>query len=186
MRNGRETLIPCHMPTKMARFLSSDKLAYVCTTNPEKKPFISPVFFAWNFGSNKCEIGFCSSRKSKFVNNLLNNPFLSLTVDEKHPSDTLGNHGIMVDGFVEFYTDSLHSSKMIDQLRNKYARYKKYKSFQRLMARFDVTIYVRITKVVHWRGPFFSRHTCPIHADLEDFGVGHWKEVLKSNIKTSI
>lgn len=174
------------MPTEMAHFLSSDKLAYICTIDTENKPLVSPVFFVWNFGSNKCEIGFCSSRKSKFINNLLNNPFLSLTIDEKHPSDTLGNQGIMVDGFVEFYTDSHHSSKMIDDLRSKYARYKNYKSFQKLLARFDVIIYVRITNVVHWRGPFFSRHACPIHADLEAFGVGHWKEILKNNIKTSI
>jgi hypothetical protein len=105
----------------------------------------------------------------------------SLTVDEKHPSESIKNRGIMVDAFAELSTDVQHCKQLIESLTQKYSQYKGQDEFQSTFDSLNVVVFGRITKIVHWQGPFFSRHICPINMDLATMAGKRWKKILQSH-----
>lgn len=185
MQNGSNSSISCHKPPRnMRHFLLSDYLAYICTTNRNRKPHVSPSLFYWNLGSLKCEITFGQPKESQLIRNLRQIPVFSLTIDEKHPSESLKNRGIMVNAFAELSTDLQHCTQLIESLAQKYSQYQDQDEFQRFFDSLDVVVFGRITKIVHWQGPFFSRHICPINMDLATMAGKGWKKILQSHTAT--
>lgn len=168
----------------MIYFLLSDNLAYICTTNRHRQPLVSPSLFYWSLGSLKCEIAFAQPKESHLIRNLRQIPVFSLTVDEKHPSEPIKNRGIMLDAFAELSTDVQHRKQLIESLTQKYSQYQDQDGFHRFFDSLEVVVFGRITKIVHWQGPFFSRHICPINKDLAKMAVRRWKKILQSHTAT--
>ncbi|MFX0115725.1 MAG: hypothetical protein ACFFB3_14340 [Candidatus Hodarchaeota archaeon] len=115
------------------------------------------------------------------ISNLRQIPAFSLTIDEKHPSESLKNRGIMVDAFAELSDDLDHRSQLIGNLTQKYNQYKYEDDFYRFLDSLEVVVFGRIVKIVHWQGPFFSRHNCSINKDLVTMTGKGWKKILRGH-----
>ena len=148
----------------MAEVLSNSHFAYLCTTDRENQPHITPMFFIFDGKTN--DIYVTASAESKKMRNIHENPKVSLTIDVRDETNPFNNRGVMVQGkaVVHYAIDSLSSLDDEDLVlvyltfRNKYPVLKKlqspvgdeYKKFSESLLR------ISPEKMVFWRGPNFS------------------------------
>jgi len=84
------------LPPEMTEVLSTGHFAYLCTTDQENQPHITPMFFAFDETNNNFYV--TTSAGSKKMKNLQINAKISLAIDIRDPTNPFNNRGVMVQG----------------------------------------------------------------------------------------
>src|SRR3972149_8346683 len=84
------------LPPQIAEILKQSHFAYLCTTDENNQPHITPMFFV--FDEETKDILVFTRSKSKKMRNLQVNPKVCLTVDVRDPKNPFENRGVMVQG----------------------------------------------------------------------------------------
>lgn len=147
----------------MVEVLSSSHFAYLCTTDQNNQPHITPMFFVFHEESK--DLFVVTSLKSKKMKNIRMNPKVSLTVDVRDPENPFNNRGVMVLGqaVVGKTVDSLSSTedkklvKAYKRFREKYPTLKEAqpKVLAEYLPTSEALIRIVANKMVYWRGPHF-------------------------------
>jgi hypothetical protein len=152
------------IPVEVADVLITSHFAYLCTTNRDNQPHITPMFFVFDSKTN--DIYCTASSESKKMRNIHENPKISLTVDVRDEKNPFNNSGVMVQGkaVVHYPIDALphledkNLSQVYLTFKNKYpiiqstqshtliAEYKKFS---------ESLIRISPHKMVYWRGTHF-------------------------------
>lgn len=151
------------LPPEMTEVLTTSHFAYLCTTDRNNQPHITPMFFV--FDSKTGDIYMTASTESKKMRNIHDNPKVSLTIDVRDETNPFNNRGVMMQGkaLVHYAIDSLSALDDEDLVlvyltfRNKYPVLKKvqspmvdeYKKFSESLIR------ISPEKMVYWRGTNF-------------------------------
>lgn len=152
------------IPLEVADVLITSHFAYLCTTDRNNQPHITPMFFVFDSKTN--EIYCTASSESKKMRNIHENPKISLTVDVRDEKNPFNNRGVMVQGkaIVHYAIDTLphledrKPSKVYLSFKNKYpilqstqshALIAEYKKFSESLIR------ISPQKMVYWRGTHF-------------------------------
>lgn len=81
---------------EMTEVLTKSHFAYLCTTDRENQPHITPMFYI--FDQETSDIFITAASNSKKMSNIRTNPKISLTIDIRDPVNPFKNHGVMVQG----------------------------------------------------------------------------------------
>ncbi len=84
------------LPPEMTEVLKTGHFAYLCTTDKENQPHITPTFFAFDAPTNNFYV--MTSSDSKKLKNLQVNSKVSLSIDIRDPTNPFNNRGVMVQG----------------------------------------------------------------------------------------
>ena len=84
------------LPPEMTEVLSTGRFAYLCTTDQENQPHITPMFFIFDETDNNFYV--MTSSDSKKMKNLQVNSKVSLSVDIRDATNPFNNRGVMVQG----------------------------------------------------------------------------------------
>jgi nitroimidazol reductase NimA-like FMN-containing flavoprotein (pyridoxamine 5'-phosphate oxidase superfamily) len=151
------------LPPQITEVLKESHFAYLCTTDQNNQPHITPMFFI--FDEETKDIFVVTSRKSKKMKNIQVNPQVSLTVDVRDPDNPFNNRGVMVQGrvVIEKTLDSLSVAKDIKligiykEFNKKYPILSEAKTSAQIeYQEFSETLVrVHADKMVYWRGPYF-------------------------------
>lgn len=151
------------LPPEMVEVLTTCHFAYLCTTDDENQPHITPTFFV--FDQKTSNIYVMTSNKSKKMKNIRINPKICLTIDIRDEINPFNNQGVIVQGLAltHFNLDTLH--ELDDQnLKQAYISFEKkypvlkkvhstvvkeYKKFS------DSLIEIVPDRMVYWRGTKF-------------------------------
>jgi len=87
------------IPDEILNILYGNYFGYVCTTDLNDQPHITPVFFIYDENSQK--IFFITNEKSKKVKNINENPNINITIDIRDTKNPFKNEGVMVEGIAE-------------------------------------------------------------------------------------
>ncbi len=152
------------LPPEMTEVLTTSHFAYLCTTDQDNQPHITPMFFIFDEKTNDLYV--TASPESRKMKNIHANPKISLTIDIRDASNPFNNRGVMVQGkaIVHYAIDSL-SALDDENLVQVYATFKrKYPVLQKAQPpaiseykKFSETL-LRIApkRMVYWRGPNFK------------------------------
>ena len=151
------------LPPEIMEVINTGHFAYLCTTDQNNQPHITPMFF--NFDDKTNNFYVITSSDSKKIKNLQVNSKVSLSIDIRDVSNPFNNRGVMLEGTASVGT-CIESDKGSDKefMPACEAFQRKYPVLQR-EARYPVSIdyekfseaLLRITpkKIVFWRGPNF-------------------------------
>ena len=149
----------------MTDVLTASHFAYLCTTDRDNQPHITPMFFIFDEKTNDLYV--TASSESKKMKNIRDNPKISLTIDIRDASNPFNNRGVMVQGkaIVEKTMDSISIVKDGKFFLDAYEAFqRKYPVLQKPQSpviaeynKFSETL-IRITpnRMVYWRGPYFK------------------------------
>ncbi len=84
------------LPPEMTEVLSTGHFAYLCTTDQDNQPHITPMFFVFDETNNNFYV--MTSSDSKKIKNLHVNSKVSLSVDIRDAINPFNNRGVMVQG----------------------------------------------------------------------------------------
>lgn len=155
------------VPEKIVNLLKSSYLAYLCTTDGQNRPHVTPIFFVYHEGLNVSY--FVSSLKSRKISNIRANNNVSMTVDLRDPVNPFNNVGVMTQGEATLEYEILPQqcpSDMIfpepalsafQMLKTKYAVLRhiepSFSGSMSLIRRFsEVLVSIKPRKMVHWQG----------------------------------
>ena len=151
-----------NLPPEMTEVLTTSHFAYLCTTDLNNQPHITPMFYV--FDEKSYDLYVTASSGSKKMQNIQGNPKICLTIDIRDAVNPFNNRGVMVQGkaVIEKTVES-PSADADDKLAqvNK-AFKKKYPVLQKAhppvaeYRKFAETL-IRIApfRMVFWRGPNF-------------------------------
>jgi len=88
------------LPPEMNEVLKTGRFAYLCTTDQDNQPHITPMFFVFDETNNNFYV--MTSSDSKKMKNLQVNNKVSLAVDIRDATNPFNNRGIMVQGKATF------------------------------------------------------------------------------------
>lgn len=136
------------MEEEIKDILANQKVAYLCTSDREGNPHVTPVFFAYDF--DRHEIYFVCRRNSKKMSNISKVRNVALTADIRDTENPFNNRGVLVNGEVFETTDlsapmSKRSEKILNLLSQKYG--KEIESFKEML------VTVLADRATYWRGP---------------------------------
>lgn len=136
------------MEEEIKDILANQKVAYLCTSDREGNPHITPVFFAYDF--DRHEVYFVCRRSSKKMSNILKVRNIALTADIRDRENPFNNRGVLVNGEVFEITDlsapmSKRSEKILGMLVQKYG--KEIENFKEML------VTVLADRTTYWRGP---------------------------------
>ena len=151
------------LPPEMVEVLTTSHFAYLCTTNRDNQPHITPMFFIFDDKTNDLYV--TASSESKKMKNIHDNPKISLTIDVRDATNPFNNRGVMVQGkaVVHYAIDSLSAIddenliQVYFTFKNKYPVLKKVKSpVPDEYKKFSESL-IRISpkKMVYWKGTNF-------------------------------
>jgi nitroimidazol reductase NimA-like FMN-containing flavoprotein (pyridoxamine 5'-phosphate oxidase superfamily) len=150
------------IPPEMTEVLNTGHFAYLCTTDQDNQPHITPMFFAFDEKNNTFYVQ--TSSDSKKIKNLQVNSKVSLSVDIRDETNPFNNRGVMAQGkaTVEEYSCSISPVGDEELMAACEAFQKKYPVLLR-EAKFPVTVekfsetLIRIIpdKMTYWKGPNF-------------------------------
>ena len=84
------------LPPEMTEVLTTGHFAYLCTTDQDNQPHITPMFFAFDETNNNFYV--MTSSDSKKMKNLQVNAKISLAIDIRDPTNPFNNRGVMMQG----------------------------------------------------------------------------------------
>ena len=148
------------IPDEMRNILYGNYFGYVCTSDRNDQPHLTPVFFV--FVENSMTIFFITNEKSKKVKNIRENPNVSITVDIRDTINPFNNEGVMAQGKAEITEKGpiyFLPEETLQLYRDIYMEFKsKYQAVieNRPLGENDVIVQVNIEKMVYWRGPHFK------------------------------
>jgi PPOX class probable F420-dependent enzyme len=149
------------IPERMARLLLENYFGYVCTTDREGCPHITPIFFV--YVSEENGVYFITTRGSKKVRNLRENEKIGLTVDIRDERNPFNNEGVLVQGVAE--VEPLQTAeRRYTRLRQVYQGFKEKYRLELAPEKEveeEVLVRIRIWKMVYWKGPKFESLTFP-------------------------
>ena len=152
------------LPPEMKEVLSTGHFAYLCTTDQDNQPHITPMFFAFDETNNNFYV--MTSSGSKKLKNLLVNAKISLAIDIRDPTNPFNNRGLMVQGKA-IIEKQIKSLSEVDDKELKAASEAFQKKYPVLIqeAKFPVNVeYAKFSetlikiipdKMTYWRGPNF-------------------------------
>ena len=151
------------LPPEMTEVLTTSHFAYLCTTDMDNQPHITPMFYIFDEKTNDLYV--TASSGSKKMQNIQGNPKICLTIDIRDAVNPFNNRGVMVQGkaVIENPVKSLSASEDEKLSQANKAFKKKYPVLQK--TRSPVAEYrkasetlIRIApyKMVFWRGPNFT------------------------------
>ena len=148
------------LPPEMIEVLTTSHFAYLCTTDQDNQPHITPMFFVFDGATN--DIYVTASSGSKKMKNIHDNPKISLTIDVRDATNPFNNRGVMVQGkaVVHYAIDSLSALddenllQVYATFKNKYPVLKKVKSpaIDEYKKFSESLIEISPKKMVYWRG----------------------------------
>ena len=148
------------IPDEMLNILYGNYFGYVCTSDNNDQPHLTPVFFIYEEESQK--IFFITNDKSKKVLNITENPNVSITVDIRDTINPFNNEGVMAQGTAEIKKNEPIYFLSEDTLDLYYEIYTEFKSkYQAVIENKplgdnDVIVQINIQKLVYWKGPHFK------------------------------
>lgn len=152
-----------NLPPEITKVLTSNQFAYLCTTDLDNQPHITPMFYVFDNATNKIYV--TASTESKKMKNIHENPKISLAIDVRDEINPFNNQGVMVQGraVVHYAIDSLSEIedenlvKVYKNFINKYPVLKKAKSpvINEYKKFSESLIEISPEKMVYWRGTNF-------------------------------
>ncbi len=148
------------IPGEMLNILYSNYFGYVCTSDKNDQPHLTPVFFVYDENSQK--IFFITNEKSKKVKNITENPNVGITVDIRDEINPFNNEGVMSTGTAEIAEKGpiyFLSEETLELYYDIYLEFKsKYQAVieNRPLGENDVIVQINIEKMVYWKGPHFK------------------------------
>ena len=151
------------IPPEMTEVLTTSHFAYLCTTDYENQPHITPMFFI--FDQKTSNIYVMTSIGSKKMKNIHGNPKICLTIDVRDEINPFNNRGVVVQGKVtaHFVLETL--SELDDQtpLQAYFNFEKKYPVLEKTQSpvvkeyrKFsDTLIKIIPSRMVYWKGTKF-------------------------------
>ena len=121
------------LPGEVIWILEEGFFGYLGTSSKNKDPHVTPMIFVYD-GEH---IFFLTSKESKKIRNLVENPQVAFLIDLRDPSNLLNNRAILVHGKAKPYgiIDALLHLKSLLRIRrlfiNKYPRYMEFYSAER-------------------------------------------------------
>jgi len=150
------------IPPRMVELLTENYFGYVCTTDREDRPHITPIFFVYVGEEN--EVYFITTRASKKVRNLRENEKIGLTVDIRDEYNPFNNEGVLLQGVAD--VEPLQTARRRHtRLRQVYQGFKEKYRLELATGQEveeEVLVRIRIGKMVHWKGPKFKSLTFPL------------------------
>ncbi|MFQ6055970.1 MAG: pyridoxamine 5'-phosphate oxidase family protein [Methanosarcinales archaeon] len=152
--------MPVKIPEEMLNILYSNYFGYVCTSDQNNRPHITPVFFIYDYIHQK--IFFITNNKSKKVKNIKENPNTCITIDIRDPIDPFNNEGVMAQGKAEIMEYGPIYFLPEETLRLYYDIYLEFKDKyheiveNKPLGESDVIVQINIEKMVYWKGPHFK------------------------------
>jgi nitroimidazol reductase NimA-like FMN-containing flavoprotein (pyridoxamine 5'-phosphate oxidase superfamily) len=148
----------CRIPNEMLKFLLDRSILYCSTLTLERMPHITPIMYTYEI--DRCLLSFLIEKKSVKARNLRKNPFVSFTADISHQTDPLQNTGIMVNAIAELFDSEDEIADSYERIRRRYSSHLVPELVEKYAFNSDLLIRAAIFKIVHWRGPFFTRFVC--------------------------
>lgn len=148
------------IPDEMLNILYGNYFGYVCTSDKNDQPHLTPVFFVYDGESQK--IFFITNDESKKVNNIKENPNISITVDIRDKLNPFNNEGVMAQGKATISEKGpiyFLPEETLQLYRDIYLEFKsKYQAVieNKPLGENDVIVQINIEKMVYWRGPHFK------------------------------
>jgi uncharacterized protein YhbP (UPF0306 family) len=148
------------IPDEMLNILYGNYFGYLCTTDKFDQPHLTPVFFV--FVEHSMKIFFITNENSKKVENISENPNVSITVDIRDPINPFNNEGVMAQGKAEITEKGpiyFLPEETLQLYRDIYLEFKsKYQAVieNRPLGENDVIVQINIEKMVYWKGPHFK------------------------------
>jgi len=148
------------IPDEMLNILYGNYFGYVCTSDKNDQPHLTPVFFVYDGDSRK--IFFITNDESKKVKNIKENPNISITVDIRDKVNPFNNEGVMAQGTATITEKGpiyFLNKETLQLYSDIYLEFKsKYRSAidNKPLGENDVIIQINIDKMVYWRGPHFK------------------------------
>lgn len=144
------------IPPKILEILHLNYFGYLCTLESDLQPHITPIFFVYDHRHKT--IYFLSDIHSKKINNILKNPEVALTVDERDESDPFNNEGLLIRGRATVHSPEEARVDMLPEIYEIYEIFKsKYRQFMTVSkSSRDVLVSIEIFKISHWVGPIFT------------------------------
>ncbi len=143
------------LPEEVHKILSDGFFAYLSTAEPGCLPHITTMFYLWDTESHR--IYLITNEKTKKLKNIMKNPNVAITVDERDPESPAGNKGVLVRGVAEI----ISIPEMGDVLLNNYLS--KYLDFLGYGFPMGSRIALEVTpRIIHyWKGIQFFKWTNP-------------------------
>lgn len=145
----------------MVEILNKSHFAYLCTTDQNNQPHITPMFFI--FDEETKDTFVFTHPKSKKMRNIGVNPKVCLTVDVRDPQNPFENRGVMVQGDAEIEkaSDALSGEERLlriyKEFRQKYPVLSEAQAPTRIEypALTEALLRIRANRMVYWKGPHF-------------------------------
>ncbi len=102
------------IPRYVHEILNNGFFAYLSTAEPGCLPHITTMFYYWDEETGKLYL--ITNEKTKKLKNILHNPNVAVTVDERDPHSPAGNKGVLVRGVAKV----IGIPEMGDIILNKY------------------------------------------------------------------
>jgi len=153
------------LPPEMKEVFSTGHFAYLCTTDQDDQPHITPMFFVFDETNNNFYV--MTSSDSKKMKNLKVNSKVSLSVDVRDAMNPFNNRGVMVQGkaTVEKCIKSIPAVGDDEELMATCEDFQRKYSALLREAKFPINVeyqkfsetLVRIIpdKMTYWKGPNF-------------------------------
>lgn len=149
-----------NIPDEMRNILYGNYFGYVCTSDRNDQPHITPVFFVYDEPSQK--LFFITNDGSKKIKNIHENPKLSITVDIRDTKNPFNNEGVLAQGTAEITQKGpvyFLPEETLLLYTDIYLEFKgKYQAVieNRPLGENDVIVQIKIEKMVYWKGPHFK------------------------------
>jgi len=151
-----------NQPPEMTEVLTTSHFAYLCTTDLDNQPHITPMFYIYDEKTN--DLYLRASAGSKKMQNIQGNPKICLTIDIRDEINPFNNRGVMVQGkaVIEKTVKSLSGNEDEKLLRASKAFEKKYpvllerhSPIAEYRKGSEILIRIAPQRMVYWRGPHF-------------------------------
>ena len=145
-------------PERLYQLLRQRRIGYLCTSGPQNRPHITPIFIIYS--SKNYKIYFQTNRDTKKVRDILANPQVSITIDSRDVVNPFKNEGVMIQGDAEVLEEELgkvipeEMGIALDVFREKFVDV-----VTKGGPGDKVVVMVNIHKLVHWMGPRFQSIT---------------------------
>jgi nitroimidazol reductase NimA-like FMN-containing flavoprotein (pyridoxamine 5'-phosphate oxidase superfamily) len=151
------------LPPEMMEVLTTGHFAYLCTTDKNNQPHVTPMFYLFDEKTDALFV--TASSGSKKMQNIQVNPKISLAIDIRDAVNPFNNRGVMVQGkaVVEKPVDALAAGEDDTLIEASKAFQEKYPVLQEApdpaiaeAKKFSENL-IRIVpkRMVYWRGPNF-------------------------------
>ncbi|MFX0170876.1 MAG: pyridoxamine 5'-phosphate oxidase family protein [Candidatus Hodarchaeota archaeon] len=148
----------CILPDYISKFFHKMSFMHISTINSSGEPRICPTIFVNE--PEKCILSFLINKKAKILEDLENNPFIALTIDETDPTNPFVGTGIMIEAKTQHSTSKSEINQCLENLQKKY----NLDVVTKILGIDVIDKYIKFRalpiKLVFWKGPFFRKITC--------------------------